>query len=151
MQRQDRVCHSYHASFPISLASSRRIWSRPHLVMSLLRCGGRGRYEKEWNAVVPLLRPPALPRSLSLSLSPLIFDPHACPRCYRVDLMMVLAQHHPSKCHRSQTTARARTARRLLAHRGGCALRSFYASRSPTQGSNSTPVQPPAQGVSARS
>ena len=63
----------------------------------------------------------------------------ACPRCYRVDLMMVLAQHHPSKpnatAHRSQTAARARKARRLLPvpHRPigvgrGCALRSFYAS-----------------------
>ena len=65
---EDGVCDSSHARiFPsLSLAPSRRIWHRPLLVMSLAGGGSgmaatHGRYEKEWNAVVPIL---GCPRSL---------------------------------------------------------------------------------------
>ena len=59
-----------------------------------------GRYEKEWNAVVPIL---GCPRSLPSLPQPLL------RRCYRVDLMMVLAQHHPSKATAREAAAAAAT------------------------------------------
>ena len=118
---EDGVCDSSHARIFPSLSPHRvaygivPFWSCHSPVVAAAATHGRGRYEKEWNAVVPIL---GCPRSLPSLPQPLL------RRCYRVDLMMVLAQHHPSKA-----TARrgGGSGYRTSIGVGVSALRSFYA------------------------
>ena len=104
-------------------------------------------------SVVPLSLCPA---SLSASLSLLLAHLRPIPsRSYRVDLMMVLAQHHPSKCHRYPTPRAAHT-RRLPCSTPGWVLAAQFLrlasdTRVPLRSPQPPSLQRPDQGVSARS